>query len=118
MKINRRKYPRMHEDIVIDVEFGNVIKYRSNVMDISLGGIRMKGAPDYQAEQGETCRVIILDQPVSVSFSVTGEIVWLEKDYLGIKFTEISSDAKRMLNSLISDLSYASMQGQHTVAVG
>ncbi len=118
MKINRRKYPRIHEDIIVDVEFGDAQKVSSHVIDVSLGGVKMRYASAQTARPGQACQVTILDQPVCVSFSVAGEIAWFEDDCLGIKFTEISSDARRMLNKLIADLGQSSMQGVHTVAVG
>ncbi|MCG8325535.1 MAG: PilZ domain-containing protein [Thiotrichales bacterium] len=118
MKINRRKQPRVHEDLSVNIEFGNVFKYQARIVDISIGGLKLARIPGYAPGLGEQCRVVIRDQAASVSFSVAGEVLWQADEVLGIRFTGISSEAKRMLNRMISDLSQLSMQTHNAFAVG
>ena len=118
MKINRRKHPRILGDIGLNLLFGVDGIYKSPMVDVSMHGIQLHKPDTYTPRIAENCRVEVKDESVDVSFSVNGEVAWVSDDLLGIKFTEISRDAKRMLNGLVSDLSENSLHGHNSVAAG
>lgn len=118
MKINRRKHPRIHEDIALNVTFADKFSLQSTIIDISMGGVKLHNNSGRVPQTAAPCRIVVEDLSVDVAFSVCGEVIWVDGDRMGIQFTEISRDARRILNGVIADLGRVAMAGHHAALVG
>lgn len=104
--IDRRRYPRVHADVLCRPAHGSVFHHRRNTQDISLGGARVFSDEEFKVGSRIDLDVLLPDATVvrcwaEVVWSVTlGPAAQALYD-VGLKFTDMASDDVQRLATVL-----------------
>jgi hypothetical protein len=105
--IDRRRYPRVHADILCRPAHGPLFHHKRNTQDISLGGARVFSDDEYGLGTRLDLDVLM---PDGSSVRCWAEVVWLTdlgpsgqaRFDIGLKFTDMApADVQRLSTVLV-----------------
>ena len=94
----RRKYNRIDFFTIIDYSVGDQY-YRDFIQDMSISGVFIKSSHKFSV--GQIIRMIFMSRDYQKPFKITGEIVRVTPDGIGVKFKIESHIQKEAIKSLI-----------------
>jgi Tfp pilus assembly protein PilZ len=94
----RRKYSRIDFFTIIDYSVGDQY-YRDFIQDMSISGIFIKSSHKFSV--GQIIRMIFMSRDYQKPFKITGEIVRVTPDGIGVKFKIESQVQEEAIKSLI-----------------
>ena len=94
----RRKYNRIDLFTIIDYSAGDQY-YRDFIQDMSSSGVFIKSS--HQFSVGQIVRMIFMSRDNQKPFKITGEIVRVSSDGIGVKFKIESQVQEESIKSLI-----------------
>jgi hypothetical protein len=111
---NRREYvrvlPEPHAPVRVDINGDDFIEV-INAVDISEGGIRLSVKHRFEGCHVDrpASFIVYLPQPINKLFRFEGTITHVRDDSFGVRFTNLTSDAKALVRRYV-DL----MVGKHS----
>lgn len=105
--IDRRRYPRVHADVLCRPAHGSVFHHRRNTQDISLGGARVFSDEEFKVGSRIDLDVLL---PDATAVRCWAEVVWsvtlgpaAQARYdVGLKFTDMApADVQRLATVLV-----------------
>ena len=105
--IDRRRYPRVHADVLCRPAHGSLFHHKRNTQDISLGGARVFSDDEYGLGTRLDLEVLL---PDGSSVRCWAEVVWLTdlgpaaqaRFDIGLKFTDmVPADVQRLSTVLV-----------------
>ena len=94
----RRKYSRKDFFTIIDYSVGDQY-YRDFIQDMSISGVFIKSSHKFSV--GQLIRMIFMSRDYEKPFKITGEIVRVSPDGIGVKFKIESQVQEEAIKSLI-----------------